>query len=139
MAARDGLSDPVARLSARGWVWFHFQNLNDVLARAQDDGANPIAAMPSLHVAFAVLVALTIGARLRVRWRWLVALYPVAMGFTLVYTGEHYVLDLIVGAGYALAVHFALNRWDRRRAFRPYEPGPGGVDHLVELERVSRA
>lgn len=138
MAARDGLTDPVARLSARGWVWFHFENLNDVLARAQQDGANPIAAMPSLHLAFAVLVALTIGARLRTRWRWLLALYPVAMGFTLVYTGEHYVLDLIVGAGYAFAVHLLLNRWDRRRAFRPYEASPGAVDHLVEPERVSR-
>jgi membrane-associated phospholipid phosphatase len=138
MAARDGLTEPIARLSARGWVWFHFENLNNVLARAQDDGANPIAAMPSLHVAFAVLVALTIGARLRTRWRWLVALYPVAMGFTLVYTGEHYVLDLIVGAGYAFAVNFLLNRWDRRRAFRPFESDAGGIDHLVEPERVSR-
>ena len=138
MAARDGLTDPVARLSARGWVWFHFENLNGVLARAQQDGANPIAAMPSLHLAFAVLVALTIGARLRARWRWLLALYPVAMGFTLVYTGEHYVLDLIVGAGYAFAVHLLLNRWDRRRAFRPYEASLGGADHLVEPERACR-
>ena len=139
MAARDGLSDPVARLSARGWVWLHFENLNDVLAHAQADGSNPIAAMPSLHLAFAVLVALTIGARLRTRWRWLLVLYPLAMGFTLVYTGEHYVLDLIVGAGYALAVHFALTRWDRRRAFRPYGRGDPMADHLVEAERVSRS
>lgn len=138
MAARDGLTDPVARLSARGWVWLNFDNLNDVLARAQEDGANPIAAMPSLHIAFAVLVALTIGAQLRTRWRWLIALYPVAMGFTLVYTGEHYVLDLVVGAGYAFAVHLLLNRWDRRRAFRPYEASPIGIDHLWEPERVSR-
>ena len=138
MAARDGLTDPVARLSARGWVWFHFENLNGVLARAQQDGANPIAAMPSLHLAFAVLVALTIGARLRTRWRWLLALYPVAMSFTLVYTGEHHVLDLIVGAGYAFAAHFLLNRWDRRRAFRPYESDADAADHFFEPERVSR-
>jgi membrane-associated phospholipid phosphatase len=139
MAARDGLTAPVARLSARGWIWLHAGNLNDVLARAQEDGANPVAAMPSLHVAFAVLVAITIGTRLRSRWRWLLVLYPLAMGFTLVYTGEHYVIDLVVGAGYALAVHFLLNRWVRRRALRPYEPDTEVADHLVERERVGRS
>jgi membrane-associated phospholipid phosphatase len=138
MAARDGLTGPVARLSARGWIWLHAGNLNDTLARAQEAGSNPVAAMPSLHVAFAVLVALTIGSQLRSRWRWLLVLYPLAMGFTLVYTGEHYVLDLIAGAGYALAVHFALNRWDRRRAKRPYDRDGVIADHRSEPERVSR-
>ena len=139
MAARDGLTDPVARLSARGWIWLHASNLNHVLAQAQADGSNPVAAMPSLHIAFAVLVALMIGTQLRSRWRWLLVLYPLAMGFTLVYTGEHYVLDLIVGAGYALAVHYALNKWDRWRALRPYERADQIVDHLAEPEPVSRS
>ena len=139
MAARDGLTEPVARLSARGWIWLHAGNLNETLAHAQEAGSNPVAAMPSLHVAFAVLVALMIGTQLRSRWRWLLALYPLAMGFTLVYTGEHYVLDLIVGAGYALAVHYALTKWEQRRALRPYERGAGITDHLVEPERVSRS
>jgi len=139
MAARDGLTEPVARLSARGWIWLHAGNLNETLAHAQEAGSNPVAAMPSLHVAFAVLVALMIGTQLRSRWRWLLALYPLAMGFTLVYTGEHYVLDLIVGAGYALAVHYALTKWERRRALRPYERGPAITDHLVEPERVTRS
>lgn len=118
MAARDGLTDPVFRLSARGWIWLHAGNVNEALARAQKDGANPVAAMPSLHTAFAVLVAIMIGTRIRTRWRYLLALYPVAMGFTLVYTGEHYVLDLVAGVFYALAVHAALNQWEARRAAR---------------------
>jgi membrane-associated phospholipid phosphatase len=118
MAARDGLIDPVARLSARGWVYLHADNLNDVLARAQQDGANPVAAMPSLHVALATLVALFLGSLLRSRWRYLLAVYPVAMGATLVYTGEHYVLDLLAGVLYALLVHGALCRWEARRAAR---------------------
>lgn len=118
MAARDGLTGPVARLSARGWIWLHAGNLNSTLARAQNDGSNPVAAMPSLHVAFAVLVAVMIAGRIRSRWRWLLALYPAAMGYTLVYTGEHYVLDLLAGVAYALAVHLACNRWEARRARR---------------------
>lgn len=118
MAARDGLIVPVARLSARGWIYLHAENLNDVLARAQQDGANPVAAMPSLHVALAVLVALFLGSLMRTRWRYLLAIYPVAMGATLVYTGEHYVLDLLVGVLYALLVHAGLCRWEARRAAR---------------------
>jgi disulfide bond formation protein DsbB len=118
LAAHDGLSAPVARLSARGFEWLHLGDVKETLARAQNDGSNPVAAMPSLHCALAVLAALTIAARLRSRWRYLLALYPVAMGFTLVYTGEHYVLDLLVGLAYALIVHWGVCRWEARRARR---------------------
>jgi len=44
------------------------------------------------------------------RWRALLALYPLAMGTTLVYFGEHYVVDLLAGAllaGLVMAVAHA--------------------------------
>jgi membrane-associated phospholipid phosphatase len=90
--------------------------------------------MPSLHTAFAVLVAITIGARLRTKWRWLLALYPVAMGFTLVYCGEHYVLDLVFGVFYALAVHWALAAWEKRRSGAA--AGPSSATRTKDLEPV---
>jgi membrane-associated phospholipid phosphatase len=133
LAAQDGLSPAVGRLSARGWIWLHAGNVNDALANAQKEGSNPVAAMPSLHTAFAVLVAIAIGWRFRSRWRWLLVLYPMAMGFTLVYCGEHYVLDLLAGAVYAIAVHLALNAWERRRA-RIKEGGPKDPPRRVEGE-----
>jgi membrane-associated phospholipid phosphatase len=74
--------------------------------------------MPSLHTAFATLIALYVGSRLRSRWRLLLALYPLAMGLALVYLGEHYVVDLAAGVGYAVGVHFAINAWTRRRPRR---------------------
>ncbi|MGI8679696.1 MAG: phosphatase PAP2 family protein [Jatrophihabitans sp.] len=120
-AARDGFTEPVSRLSARGWTWFHLGNVHETLERAQQDGTNPVAAMPSLHTAFATLVAIVAITQLRSRWRWLAALYPVAMGFTLVYSGEHYVLDLVAGALYAGAAYVAMSRWEawrRRRLVR---------------------
>jgi membrane-associated phospholipid phosphatase len=80
--------------------------------------------MPSLHTAFATLVAIFIAARLRSKWRYLLVLYPIAMGFTLVYCGEHYVLDLVAGVVYALATHLALNAWEARRAARRDGRGP---------------
>lgn len=115
LAARDGFVDPVARLSARGWIWLHAGNVHEVLEAAQRDGSNPVAAMPSLHVAFATLVALCIATRVAGRLRYLLALYPIAMGVVLVYTGEHYVLDLVAGVAYALGVHALISRWERRR------------------------
>lgn len=115
LAARDGLLDPIARLSARGWIWLHAGHVEQLLDNAQRDGSNPVAAMPSLHVAFATLVALCIATRLTGRWRYLLALYPVAMGLVLVYTGEHYVLDLVAGVAYALVVHAVVSRWERSR------------------------
>lgn len=115
LAARDGLIDPVGRLSARGWIWLHSGHVESLLDSAQRDGSNPVAAMPSLHTAFATLVALCLAGHLAGRWRYLLALYPVAMGVVLVYTGEHYVLDLVAGVAYALAVHVLISRWERRR------------------------
>jgi membrane-associated phospholipid phosphatase len=115
LAARDGFIDPVARLSARGWIWLHAGNVQSMLDNAQREGSNPVAAMPSLHVAFATLVALCIAGRLTTRWRWLLVLYPAAMGLVLVYTGEHYVLDIAVGVAYALIINALVSRWERSR------------------------
>lgn len=60
---------------------------------------NPWAAMPSLHFATAVMAAILVsdaGGRVEGAVAWV---YAAALGFSLVYLGEHYVTDLIVGAG----------------------------------------
>jgi membrane-associated phospholipid phosphatase len=71
----------------------------------QDDnaGANPWAAMPSDHFASALAAALT----LRELHPWAGAAgftYAGALGFALVYLGEHYVVDLLAGAALAAGV-----------------------------------
>lgn len=114
-AARDHVIAPVSRLSAQGWVYLHAGNLDSLLDGVQRDGANPVAAMPSLHTAFSTLVALFLVSRMTSRWRHLLWLYPAAMGLVLLYTGEHYFLDLIAGVGYAAGVHAVLSRWERSR------------------------
>ena len=38
-----------------------------------------------------------------------------AMGFALVYDGEHYVWDVLLGIVYAVIVHFGVNRWEATR------------------------
>jgi len=116
-AAREGVIEPVIRASSRGWLWLHVNHAGNLLSEGQA-ASNPVAAMPSLHTAFATLIALYVGSRLRSRWRLLLALYPLAMGLALVYLGEHYVVDLAAGVVYAVGVHFAFNAWSRRRQKR---------------------
>ena len=47
--------------------------------------------MPSLHAGITFLIAIYGIQRLRSPWRWLLALYPLAMSTALVYYAEHYV------------------------------------------------
>jgi membrane-associated phospholipid phosphatase len=115
LAARDGFIDPVSRLSARGWIWMHAGHVQHLLDAAQRDGSNPVAAMPSLHTAFAAMIALFLAARMTSRWRHLLWLYPIAMGLVLIYTGEHYALDILAGIAYAIVVHAVVTRWETGR------------------------
>ena len=63
---------------------------------------NPLAAFPSIHVAFAVVTAAGLREAARSPWaRALAPAYPPAVGFTIVVTANHYVLD--AAAGWALA------------------------------------
>ncbi|WP_433162111.1 phosphatase PAP2 family protein [Kribbella sp. CA-247076] len=58
--------------------------------------ANQFAAMPSLHVGWAALIALAMILIARSRWRWLWLLHPVITCAVVVVTANHYWLDGIV-------------------------------------------
>lgn len=58
---------------------------------------NQYAAMPSLHVGWAVLVAVVGIAATRSRWRWLWAVHPVVTVLVVICTGNHYWLDALAG------------------------------------------
>ena len=60
-------------------------------------------------------------------WRPLLAAYPIAMGLTLVATGEHYVFDVLLGWSYAGAVMFGWAWWERRRAENEQETMADGL------------
>lgn len=58
--------------------------------------SNQFAAMPSLHVGWAVVVALGVLLAFRGPWRWLVLIHPVLTAAVVVVTANHYWLDGIV-------------------------------------------
>ncbi|WP_332662230.1 phosphatase PAP2 family protein [Aeromicrobium sp.] len=70
---------------------------------------NQLAAMPSMHVAWAALIAIAVVMCLHTRWRWLAPLYAVAILLVVVVTGNHYWLDGIVGLAF-LAISMLVSR-----------------------------
>lgn len=65
---------------------------------------NPYAAMPSLHVGYALVSALAVlRCTDRRGLRVLAVLYPILMAFTVIITGNHWVLD-VVGAAVTVGV-----------------------------------
>jgi len=111
MASEHKLIGPTARLIPQLWTWIGVGSETGVVGTGYRY-ANDVAAVPSLHAALALLVALSVWPR---RWwaRALVGAYPLAMTLAIVYTGEHYVADVLLGWAYALA-SFAAIRWVAR-------------------------
>ncbi|WSB96693.1 phosphatase PAP2 family protein [Streptomyces scopuliridis] len=58
--------------------------------------ANQFAAMPSLHVGWALMVAVGLIAATRSRWRWLWLLHPLVTLLVVIGTANHYWLDAFV-------------------------------------------
>jgi hypothetical protein len=58
--------------------------------------ANQYAAMPSLHIGWAILVAVAVLRATNSRWRWLVLLHPALTTTVVVVTANHFWLDGIV-------------------------------------------
>lgn len=100
LAAQNGAIDPVERLSTRGWHLIGLKTAGHLLNVAQQNLSNPVAAMPSLHSAFALLVVAFFLPKVRRRWWPLLLAYPLLMATTLVYSGEHWILDALVGFAY---------------------------------------
>jgi membrane-associated phospholipid phosphatase len=91
-------------------------------------GGNPWAAMPSLHFATSTMAAISLSEAGPVEgllgWS-----YALTLGFALVYLGEHYVTDLLAGAGLVAGV-----RWGEPLA----EPAVLAVNRgLQRLERLA--
>ena len=81
---------------------------------------NQYAAMPSLHAAFPLLGAL-FALRLWGRRAWPTLLYTALVWISIVYLGEHYVVDIIGGIIFAFAAFFGedlVRQWATQRRRR---------------------
>lgn len=94
---------------------------NDILgARHVHEGlVNLYAAMPSLHVAWAVWCAAALVLALHSRWRYLAWLYPTWTTFVVVSTANHYFLDAAAGLALAVVPLWVVTSRSRRSAGSP--------------------
>ena len=114
LAAHDGRIAPVHRIIAE--IWGH-TGVHPAVALFEnhDQFYNQVAAIPSLHAAYPMLLLLFFWRD--GRWARLgLGLYVLAMAWALVYTGEHYFADVLIGWAYAGGVFAAVTALSRSRA-----------------------
>jgi hypothetical protein len=122
LAAEHGYLPPVHHIIKDSLVQLHLGGL------AAMDGDprhyNIVAALPSMHAAFpALMLIIVLRHRLHRLVVALVAFQLLSVTFSIVYTGEHYVVDALAGAAYAglayVLVCRGLDHLPRRKAEEP--------------------
>lgn len=114
MAAEKGYTKQIYRITGRGWWELNLKTVSKTL----DRGAavlNSVAAMPSLHAGMSLLVTLWF-TRNSPKWVRIIAMaYPLSMAFTLIYFGEHWAIDTLMGWATVLVAWKIADRWEKRR------------------------
>lgn len=96
-------------------------------------GVNPnlVAAFPSLHVAYPFLTFLAL-RRAFGRIGWLAFGYTLLVTFSVIYTGDHWIVDAIAGMAYAYVAYYAVVEsppWARARAEHAWASLTGRLRH----------
>lgn len=89
---------PPRMLASTGLVDTAVQYHESVYSTTAGFDPDQLSAMPSVHVGWALLVAIAVIVTARSRWRWLAALYPVMTTLAVIVTANHFWLDGIVAA-----------------------------------------
>ncbi len=125
LASQNQYISPISRITGRGWTHLHMSTVSKVW----DRGAavlNGVAAMPSLHAGLNLLVALWL-AQGKPRWaQCALMLMPISMALTLVYFGEHWVVDCLFG-WLVVIVAWKVSDWWERRGTTPESETPIAV------------
>lgn len=104
MASDLGYIEPIERVSSHVWAALGIHDFPSVYNKISP---NPVAAVPSLHAAYATLFAMFAIKLFKTRWRYLSIIYPVFIYFGTIYQGEHYLIDELLGGLYAVGAYFA--------------------------------
>ena len=121
MASQAGHLEPTTRLTGYVWSEIPIAHFNSLFERGSQY-ANPVAAVPSLHAAYSLLIVMFLW-RYAGRFAPLIALYPLAMAFALMYFAEHYLSDILLGWLYAVFAYWVVSKaadlLEQRRAQEP--------------------
>lgn len=119
----DGFTDTIAQ-SRRG------------MFISQPPGfVNKYAALPSFHVGWLALAGLVVATRTPYRWRWLPYVPAIAMSAAVVFTGNHYIVDVLVGVGVGVG-GLAIARHVHEPALS--RPSLGAISHPIAVQARRR-
>lgn len=104
MASNLGYIEPMTRVSSHVWAAFGVHDFPSVYNKISP---NPVAAVPSLHAAYAFLFAWFAVKLYKTKWKYLAWIYPSLIWFGTVYMGEHYIVDAMLGVLYAYLSYLA--------------------------------
>ena len=107
MASDQGYIQPITHVSNYIWASLGFHNFSLAYSKI---APNPVAAVPSLHAAYATLFVIFITKFFGKKWGVVSLVYPLLIFTGTVYMGEHYAIDAILGILYAFGSYFFV-RW----------------------------
>nr|WP_253867836.1 phosphatase PAP2 family protein [Mycobacterium sp. GA-1285] len=126
-SSQDGANPWIERIVGRGWGNLNMHTATALLDAGQAS-VNLVAAIPSLHAGMTAAIAAFLWRRVHGAWRPLLVAYVLLMAFTLVYTAEHYVVDILLGWALAAVVFAALKRYEKRRRTRASRAAEDSAD-----------
>lgn len=103
LASEKGYIAPIQRVSSNVWFALGFKDFPSVYNKISP---NPVAAVPSLHAAYATLVFIFVWRLFGKKWGLLAAAQPLLIYIGTVYQGEHYMIDELIGGLYAVIAYF---------------------------------
>lgn len=126
----EGANDWIERIVGRGWRALDLHTATALLDQGQAS-VNLVAAIPSLHAGMSAALAVFLWNRLNRGWRPALVAYPLVMAFTLVYTAEHYVIDILLGWALAAVVLYGLRWHESRRSAAMTSPAARTPDAIA--------
>ena len=123
---------PLSRHTGVGWRYVGLGSFVEAWDTGRD-WANQVAAMPSLHSAFALFVVMFFWPWVHNPWaRAAMLAYPLAMAVALAYFAEHYIVDAVAGW---LLVGTVFWLWNRIEAWLAERSGPID-DEPLDYEKI---
>jgi hypothetical protein len=104
MSSDLNIIEPIHRISSD--VWYAF-GIKDFPSFYNKISPNPVAAMPSLHAAYATLIFIFVYKLFGKKWGLIAAIYPILIYIGTIYQGEHYAIDEMAGILYAIGAYYA--------------------------------
>lgn len=112
MASNDGYLPPLAKIMDQ--VMGSFSHPISVPSIYKFFGANLVAAVPSLHAAYPWLIFLFVRQKLHTL-AYILLPYVLGVWFAVIYLGEHYAIDVIIGIIYASLTYLGLRMIKQRQ------------------------